>query len=45
VSEYAVHNGDGLLLGTEPAQAYVATYTVRMVGEDTWRVVDVRPAS
>lgn len=42
VSEYAVRNRDGLLLRTEPAQEYVATYTVRMVGDDRWRVVDVR---
>jgi hypothetical protein len=45
VSEYAVHNGDGLVVGSEPAQEYVATYTVRMVGDDAWRVVDVRPTA
>jgi hypothetical protein len=42
VSEYDVHNGDGLVVATQPAREYVATYTVRRDG-DTWRVVDVQP--
>jgi hypothetical protein len=43
VTPYEVHNADGLVVDTQPAQEYVATYTVH-AGGDSWRVVDVRPA-
>jgi hypothetical protein len=45
VSEYGVRDRDGLLVTRQPAQEYVATYTVRMDDDDTWRVVDVHPHS
>lgn len=41
VSKYDVRNRDGLVVGSRPAQEYVATYTLRREDEQ-WRVVDVR---
>ncbi|MDQ4008885.1 MAG: hypothetical protein M3211_12385 [Actinomycetota bacterium] len=42
VSAYDVRNRDGLVVGSEPAQRYVAVYTLRRRDDGAWRVVDVR---
>lgn len=40
VTRYAVRSPDGLLVARQPAQRFVATYTLRAL-DDGWRVVDV----
>jgi hypothetical protein len=42
VSPYTVRNADGTVVERRPAEDYVATYTLRMVDEGVWSVVDVR---